>query len=71
LLAYCRAFAGLDPVSAVLAGVDRYGMDVLAEVAGEGSRSVRVEFTERSDTAEAVRRQTVALLRQAQAHRGG
>jgi len=71
LMAYCRAFAGLEPVSAMLVGVDRYGMEVLAEMAGDDKRSVRVEFTERADTAAAVREQAVALLRQAQVRRGG
>jgi putative heme iron utilization protein len=71
LVAYCRAFGGVEPVSAVLVGVDRYGMDVLAEVAEEDKRSVRVNFTERADTTDAVRKQTVALLREARAQASG
>jgi putative heme iron utilization protein len=67
LLDYCRAFGRVEPTSAELVGVDRYGLDVLATLDGEDKRAVRVPFTERTDTTDAVRRQTVALLRAARA----
>jgi hypothetical protein len=67
LLDYCRVFARLEPVSALMTGVDRYGMDVLAALPGDDKRAVRINFTERADTTETVRKQTVALLREARA----
>lgn len=65
LVDYCRAFGGIDAASAELVGVDRYGMDVLATLTGDDRRAVRVDFTERTDTTDAVRRQAVALLHEA------
>jgi putative heme iron utilization protein len=70
LLDYCRAVGGLDPSSGELTGVDRYGMDVLATVGEADKRSVRVAFTERADTTDAVRKQTIALLLEARARLG-
>jgi putative heme iron utilization protein len=64
---YCRVFGRVEPVSAELVGVDRYGMDVLATLAGEDKRAVRVHFSEPTDTTDAVRKQTIALLREARA----
>ncbi|MGQ0632255.1 MAG: HugZ family pyridoxamine 5'-phosphate oxidase [Sporichthyaceae bacterium] len=63
LIAYSRAFGQLDTVTAArLVGVDRYGMDVMAESDG-AQHAVRVPFPERSDTVDAVRAATIALLR--------
>jgi hypothetical protein len=67
---YCRTFGRVEPASAVLTGVDRYGMDVLATLAVGGERAVRITFTERADNTDAVRKQTVALLREARAQLG-
>jgi putative heme iron utilization protein len=67
LLDYCRAFGGFEPTSAELVGVDRYGMDVLATSIDRDRRAVRIPFSERTDTTDAVRQQTIALLRAARA----
>lgn len=67
LVAYCRAFADLQPASARMTGVDRYGMDVLAVLADGTEHAVRVPFDQPTDSVDAVRRQTVALLHQARA----
>jgi hypothetical protein len=64
LVDYCRVFGGVEPTEARLTGVDRYGMDVLATV-GADKQSVRVGFLERADNTDAVRQQTIALLREA------
>jgi hypothetical protein len=71
LLDYCRVFGRVEPVSAEMVGVDRYGMDVLATLEGDDRRAVRINFTERTDTTDAVRRQTIALLREARAQLSG
>lgn len=67
LVAYCRVFGDVEATSAVLVGVDRYGMNMRAEVTGADTQWVRVNFPERADTTDAVRKQTVALLRDARA----
>ncbi|MGQ0464068.1 MAG: HugZ family pyridoxamine 5'-phosphate oxidase [Sporichthyaceae bacterium] len=68
VLDYCKAFGRLDAVAAELVGVDRYGMDILASLANdENKRAVRVNFTEKADSSDAVRQQTIALLREARA----
>ena len=57
-----------EAVSAEMVGVDRYGMDILATLEGdENRRAVRVNFTEQTDDTDAVRQQTIALLREARA----
>jgi putative heme iron utilization protein len=71
LLDYCRAFGRVEPSAAELVGVDRYGMDVLATLEGEDKRAVRIHFPERTDTTDAVRKQTIALLREARAQLSG
>lgn len=72
VLDYCRAFGRLEPVSAEMVGVDRYGMDILATVEGEESRrAVRINFAEKADDSDAVRKQTVMLLREARAQLAG
>jgi putative heme iron utilization protein len=69
LVDYCRAFGRVENLaSAEMVGVDRYGMDVLASIVDdENKRAVRINFTERADTSDAVRQQTIALLREARA----
>jgi hypothetical protein len=69
LLDYCRVFGGLEPSGAELTGVDRYGMDVLATV-GADKQSIRVAFLECADSTDAVRQQTIALLREARTRLG-
>ncbi len=71
LLAYVRVFGRVEASSARLVGVDRYGLDVMALAEGETKRAVRVVFTESADTTDAVRAQTVALLREARAQLSG
>lgn len=66
LLAYCRVFGKLEGVeSAVLVGVDRYGMDVMATMTEGDQRAVRVKFHNPVDSVEEVRGATVELLREA------
>lgn len=67
LLSYVRVFGRVEAESARMVGVDRYGMDVMATTDEGKKRAVRVVFTEAADTTEAVRNQTVALLREARA----
>ncbi len=68
VLDYCKAFGRLEAVSAEMVGVDRYGMDVLAAIEGdENKRAVRINFTAPADDTDAVRQQTIELLREARA----
>ncbi len=62
---YCEAFseAGAVP-QATMTGVDRYGFEMSAQTS-DGPRPIRVAFTEPVQDADAVRRQMVALVRQA------
>ena len=69
LIAYCRVFARVDDVeSARLVGVDRYGMDILATVAGGEQRAARVGFSAPVSEVSEVRAATIELLREARAH---
>ncbi|HUR75264.1 MAG TPA: DUF2470 domain-containing protein [Sporichthya sp.] len=68
LVAYCRVFAGMDDVeSATLVGVDKYGMDLLATLAGGHRQAGRVSFRAPVTSADQVRAATVELLREARA----
>jgi hypothetical protein len=71
LLDYCRVYGRVEPLTAEMVGVDRYGMDVIATLAGEDRRAVRINFSERTDDTTAVRQQTIALLREARAQLSG
>ena len=65
LVAFCRVLGGQpETSSARMVGVDRYGFDVLATVAGAGApRAMRFTFDASADTADAVRAAMVALVR--------
>jgi putative heme iron utilization protein len=55
-----------DATAAVMTAVDRYGFDVVAEVAGEDRRAaVRIGFRSPQDDADHVRRELVAMLHEA------
>jgi putative heme iron utilization protein len=60
--AYCRHFFGRDARAAVLVGADPDGIDLLAD-----GVSLRLPLQARADTADAVRRQLIALLQQTRA----
>lgn len=72
LVDYAKAFGNApDTVSATLASVDRYGIDVLAVSAGEGKRrAVRVGFPAPADTPDNVRKAVVALVHEARTRLG-
>ena len=68
LIAYCRVFAGLDGVeTAKMIGVDRYGMDIMATMAGGEQRAARVSFSSPVSATDQVRAATIELLQEARA----
>ena len=68
LVSYCKVFAGFDAVeSARMVGVDRYGMDIMATIAGGDQRAARVSFAAPVSDVSEVRAATVDLLREARA----
>jgi putative heme iron utilization protein len=54
-----------DVQAATMAAVDRYGFEVVAEVAGGHRETLRVPFRTEQTTAEGVRRELVGMLHQA------
>jgi putative heme iron utilization protein len=68
LVAYCTVFARYDDVeSARMVGVDRYGMDIMATIAGGQQRAARISFSAPVTGVDEVRSATVELLREARA----
>lgn len=62
---YCRAFGGLvDASDARMTRVDRYGFEIAA-VTAEGPRTVRIPFSRPVTEPTGVRRELIALLREA------
>jgi len=59
----CRAFGGQPSASAAeLAGIDKYGMDLLV-MTPEGRKSVRIAFAHPVTSPEEVRRELTAMAR--------
>ncbi len=68
LVAYCKVFAHYaDVESARMIGVDRYGMDIMATIAGGEQRAARVSFSAPVSGVDEVRGATIELLREARA----
>ena len=61
LLLYCRAFKGLDPESATMTGVDRWGLDVRCK---QPDTELRFDF-EQAATTETIRSIVVAMVAEA------
>jgi len=62
---YCEAFSRSGSVrEATMTGVDRYGFEISALTA-DGPRPIRIAFTEEVHDADSVRKQMVALVKEA------
>ena len=65
MVACCRAFTkATDTTTAIMTGVDRYGFEMSATTAA-GPRPIRLAFSREVSTLQEIRREMVALARQA------
>ncbi len=65
MVAFCRAFTeATDTTTAIITGVDRYGFEMSATTAA-GPRPIRLAFSREVSNPQEVRREMVALDRQA------
>jgi len=66
MVTLCHHGAGrTDVVSASMTAVDRYGFDVVAQLANGHQEAIRVAFRTEQESADSVRRELVAMLHEA------